>query len=470
MRTILAMILITSSLLAQGGPRAGLEGNWLGSLEAGPGVKLRLAFHFTQSPDGKLTGTLDSLDQGAMGMQLSAVSVNGTAVSIQLQVPPATYTGTLNSAGTEIAGEWHQGGAALPLTVMRVDTTPVIERPQEPKPPFPYRAEDVTYPSKSSGVQLAGTLTMPEAGGPFPAVLLITGSGAQDRDETLLGHKPFLLIADYLTRRGIAVLRVDDRGTAKSTGNFKESTTADFVEDAAGSLAYLKSRKEIDPKRMGLLGHSEGAVIAPMLAVRSSDVAFVVMMAGTGVPGREVLKAQASAIMRASGATQEAIDQNTATQDKLFALADEKVSPVQRDAQLGALEKELLDKVPEGQRKAMTGFVKNQIAMSTSPWMRYFINLDPATFLRQMKTPVLVLNGSLDLQVLPSQNLPAIVSALEQAHNPDYEVIKFPNLNHLFQTAKTGLMSEYAQSTETISPSVLSAMAHWIQIHTGKPE
>ena len=464
------MVFLTSSLLAQGGPSAGLEGNWFGNLDVGQGIKLRLAFHFVKSPDGTLTGTLDSLDQGAMGLQLTSVSLTGSAVSVELQIPPATYTGTLNSTGTEIDGQWHQGGKDLPLPMSRVAVIPALERPQEPKPPFPYRAEDVTYPSKSAGVQLAGTLTMPETGGPFPAVLLITGSGAQDRDETLLGHKPFFLIADYLTRRGIAVLRVDDRGTAKSTGNFAEATTADFVEDAAGSLAYLKSRKEIDPKRIGLIGHSEGAVIAPMLATRSNDVAFVVMMAGTGVSGREVLKAQAAAIMRAGGATQAAIDKNAATQEQLFALADEKLRPAQRDEKVNAIEKELIEKVPADQRAAMTPGVKGQIAMSASPWMRYFVNLDPASILSQMKTPVLVLNGSLDLQVLPSQNLPAIVAALEKAHNPDYEVIKFPNLNHLFQTAKTGGPGEYSQSKETIAPVVLEAMARWIQDHTGKPE
>jgi pimeloyl-ACP methyl ester carboxylesterase len=460
------MMMIVSTLSGQGGPPPNLEGSWLGSLEVGPGVKLRLAFHIAKSAQGDLTGTFDSLDQGAKGLPLAGIKLNGLSVAIELKAPAATYTGTLNSDATELTGNWNQGPASLPLNLKKVDAVPALDRPQEPKGPFPYRAEDVTYPSKAEGVQLAATLTIPEGGGPFPAVLLITGSGAQDRDETLLGHKPFLLIADFLTRRGIAVLRVDDRGTAKSTGNFGSATTADFVEDAAGSLAYLKARKEIDPKHIGVIGHSEGAVIAPILATGSNGVAFVVMMAGTAVRGSEVLKAQAAAIMRAGGASDSAIADNVAVQEQLFTLADPKLDAAQLQARKQTLEQSLLTKLPEDQRAGAASFLHGQVEGAATPWMRYFIAYDPAPALRALKVPVLVLNGSLDLQVPPVQNLPAIVKALERGGNSDYEVVKFPGLNHLFQTAKTGSPAEYAQIPETMAPVVLETMATWIQKHS----
>ncbi len=465
MRFFPIFISLMSFLVAQGAPQASLAGNWMGTLESGPGATLRIALHLTRSPDGILTGTLDSVDQGAMGLPLGAVTLNGSAVSIELKAPAALLTGTLSSDGSEIAGEWRQGGGSLPLTMRRADTVPVLDRPQEPKGPLPYRAEDVQFPSKQAGVQLAGTLTLPQSGGPFPAVLLITGSGAQNRDEELLGHKPFLVIADHLTRAGIAVLRVDDRGTAKSTGVFAGSTTADFVEDAAGSLAYLESRKEIDPKQIGLLGHSEGAVIAPMLAVRDTGVAFVVMMAGTGVSGRDVLKAQAAAVMRAAGASDAAIAANQALQEELFGLAGNDMSPLVRDARVREIEAELLAKLPDDQRAAMEPTIKAQVATGSSAWMRYFVNLNPALTLQKLRTPVLVLNGALDQQVLASQNLPAIAQALEQAGNPDYEIVKFPHLNHLFQTAVTGGPGEYAQIPETVAPLALDVMTTWILRH-----
>ncbi len=458
-----AILLLASSAFAQGGTH--LEGTWLGSLEVGPGTKLRLAFHVAKAAGGELGGTLDSIDQGSMGMQLQAVKITGMAVTMELQTPPASYSGTMNTAGTEIAGEWHQSGMSLALNLKKVDASPVLDRPQEPKEPLPYRAEDVTFPSKAAGVQLAGTLTYPETGGPFPAVLLITGSGAQDRDETLLGHKPFRVIADALTRQGIAVLRVDDRGTAKSSGNFKTATTADFVEDAAGSVEFLKTRKEVDARRIGLIGHSEGAVIAPLLANRSADVAFIVMMAGTGVRGSDVLREQTAAILRSSGAPGEAIATNTSIQKTLMALSDPKLDAAQLEARKKEAETLMMAQVPESQRAQAKAFIHGQVEEAVSPWMRYFVNYDPAPALRALKKPVLVLNGALDQQVLPEQNLPAIVQALEQGRNPDYTVVKFPGLNHLFQTAKTGGPSEYAQITETIAPVVLETIAVWIQKH-----
>jgi uncharacterized protein len=295
---------------------------------------------------------------------------------------------------------------------------------------------------------------------------LITGSGAQDRDEALMGHKPFLIIADYLTRHGIAVLRVDDRGTAKSTGNFSTATTQDFVEDAAGSIAWLGTRKDIDPKRIGVIGHSEGAIIAPILAVRDPHIAFVVMLAGTAVDGKAVLKAQAAAMMGASGATEEQIARNAAVQMAIFHMIDQLNGAAPTDEQVRTAVDEILKTLPEASRAAAGPALQAQMRAASSPWFRYFLTYDPSVILRQLKTPVLAMNGSLDKQVVPSQNLPVIANALEEAGNTDYEIVKLPGLNHLFQTAKSGALSEYASIEETFAPVALETMTEWIARHS----
>lgn len=460
---VTAGILAVSLLPAQTPPPPNLQGAWEGVIHNGH-FSVRVIFHFSRN-GAAWTGTLDSPDQGATGLVLSKVELDGNKLQIQLKAPPATYSGTLNPGATEIAGTWNQNGASVLLNLHRSSGEITLNRPQQPKPPFPYRSEDVTFPSKAAGVQLAGTLTFPQSDVPVPAVLLITGSGAQDRDETLFGHKPFLVIADALTRYGIAVLRVDDRGTAKSTGNFATATTADFVEDAAGSLAYLKSRKEIDVHHLGLIGHSEGAVIAPLLATQDKDVSFIVMLAGTAVNGREVLTRQAADIARAAGASPSAVRENEELQNRLFDLVAKERDPAQLQAKVRALVQEALEKLPAPQRAAAAPALEQQVHMVLSPWFRYFLTLDPAAVLRQVKIPVLAMDGSLDLQVSAAQNLPAIAAALAQAGNPDYEIIEFPGLNHLFQTATTGLPGEYRQISETFSPLVLHLMTDWILLH-----
>jgi hypothetical protein len=318
--------------------------------------------------------------------------------------------------------------------------------------PYPYHDEDLTYDNKVQNVTLAATLTIPQGKGPFPAVVLITGSGPQDRDETLLGHKPFLVLSDYLTRHGIAVLRADDRGTAKSTGDFSTATTADFATDTEAGIAYLKTRAEVDPHKIGLIGHSEGGVIAPMIAARNKDVAFIVMMAGTGVPGDQILPAQGEAIEVAGGKSPEEAAKNAAKLREMLTLVE-----TEKDAII--LEKKLKEKmagdVPEGQ-------IGLQIKQLTSVWFRYFLTYDPATALRKVTCPVLAINGSLDKQVLPSQNLPAIRKALAESGNQHVEVDELTGLNHLFQSAKTGSPAEYPQIQETMSPVALDKMATWI--------
>src|ERR1700734_544900 len=436
-----------------------IDGAWMGALDTGS-IKLHVVFHIVNTADG-LTATLDSPDQGVKGMATSSGKRDGTSLKIEAKTVSGVFEGKIAADLSSIDGTWSQGGGSLPLTLKRVtekdkaDLEP--KRPQNPVKPYPYRDEDVTYENKIQNVTLAATLTIPQGKGPFPAVVLITGSGPQDRDETLLGHKPFLVLSDYLTRHGIAVLRADDRGTAKSTGDFKTATTADFATDTEAGIAYLKTRPEVDPHKIGLIGHSEGAVIAPMIAARNPDVAFIVMMAGTGVPGDQVLAAQGEAIAVTSGTKPEEAAKHAAKEKEMLALIEAERVPSEKDD--AALEKQLREKmagdVPEAQ-------ISLQIKQLTSPWFRYFLPYDPAVALRRVTCAVLVLNGEKDKQVLPQQNLAPIRQALEQANNKHFEVDELPGLNHLFQTANTGSPTEYAQIEETMSPVALEKMATWI--------
>ncbi len=263
----------------------GKEQIWEGKLAAGAGIEFRLVVRLAKTESGELLGTFESPDQGAQKLKLSAVTLDKSRLAFELKLAGAKYEGTLNAEGTEATGSWSQGGAKLPLTFKKTEKIAEIRRPQTPKPPYPYKSEAVTYSNKAGGVTLAGTLTTPSGPGRFPAMILISGSGAQDRDETIFLHKPFLVLADTLTRRGVAVLRVDDRGVGGSTGSISESTSEDFAGDVLAGIAFLKSRPEIDTKKIGLAGHSEGGIIAPMVAARSNDVAFIVLLAGTGLPG-----------------------------------------------------------------------------------------------------------------------------------------------------------------------------------------
>ncbi len=440
---------------------------WQGALDVS-GMKLRLVLKISQAPDGTLTATLDSIDQGAMNLPVDSIIIEGKTMRFEMKQIGGSYEGTFNKDGTEVSGQWKQGGASLPLVLKRADKTaqaPEIKRPQEPKKPYPYREEDVVYENAEAGIKLAGTLTLPRGKGPFPAALLITGSGPQDRDEALLGHRPFLVLADYLTRRGIAVLRTDDRGVGKSTGDFSKATSEDFAGDARAGVEYLKSRKEINPKKIGLIGHSEGGLIAPMVAAQSPDVAFIVLLAGTGVTGEELLLLQATLILKASGVSEEAIAKNRAVQEAIFTVLKEEPDNAQAAKKIREMLTEELAKMSEEEKKAYgisEEFVEIQIKQSLTPWFRYFVTYDPRPTLMKIKCPVLAINGEKDLQVQPGQNLLAIAAALEAGGNSDYTLVKLANLNHLFQTSQTGSPLEYAQIEETFSPIALEVIGDWI--------
>jgi fermentation-respiration switch protein FrsA (DUF1100 family) len=428
-----------------------IDGVWQGTLDAGA-AKLRIAFHITNMEDG-LMATMDSPDQGVNGLLVTTVTRNGSTLVMELKQAGAKFEGKISADLATIDGTWSQGSVSLPLALKHTTSVTYVERkrPQNPVKPYPYKEEEVTYVNKAAGVTLAASLTIPSGKGPFPAVVLITGSGPQDRDESLLEHKPFLVLSDYLTRHGIAVLRADDRGFAKSTGTFATATTADFATDTEAGVAYLKSRPDVAGP-IGLIGHSEGGIIAPMVAARNPEVAFIVMMAGSGVRGDELLVMQGELISEASGVSHEVAEKSAATERKALEIVGQETDAAVTEKKLREL---LGPTVPEAQIGA-------QIKQVTSPWFRYFLVYDPAPALMKVKCPVLAINGEKDLQVPPKQNLPAIRKALEAGGNPNFEVEELAGLNHLFQTAKTGSPAEYAEIEETISPVALQKIADWI--------
>ena len=447
---------------------ADFAGDWAGTLDVG--MKLRIVVHLTAS-DGAWSGTMDSVDQSAKGIPIETVTVQDSSLTLDLPAIKGRYQGTLSDDGTQITGTWSQAGGTWPLNFTRGDATsiPGPNRPQEPKPPLPYNAEDVTYSNAKAGITLAGTFTEPHGKGPFPAVLLITGSGPQDRDEAVMTHKPFLVLSDYLTRQGIAVLRVDDRGVGKSTGTYRGSTTDDFVDDAMAGVAYLKTRKDVDSKHIGLVGHSEGGIIAPIVATRSKDIAFIVLLAGTGVPLDEVLMRQTSLIIKANGGTDDMVKFNEAASRRMFAVVRAETDSLLADQKLHAVADSLVGEasrvLPEHAGEARAN-IEGSIAMLNSPWFRYLLAYDPAATLRRVKVPVLALDGSLDLQVDPKQNLPVIEKALKAGGNRDVTCTELPGLNHLFQTATTGSPNEYAKIEETMSPVAMKMVSDWILAHS----
>ncbi|MBI3838000.1 MAG: alpha/beta fold hydrolase [Planctomycetia bacterium] len=443
-----------------------IDGVWQGVLKAS-GVELRLVFRVAKDEQGQLTASMDSPDQGAKGIRIDTATLAGDDVRFEVKRIKGAFEGKLSADGREIKGQWKQLGPALALDLKRLDKEPDYSRPQEPKKPYPYAEEEVVYENATASVKLAGTLTLPVSDQSVPAVLMITGSGAQDRDETLLGHKPFLVLADYLTRRGIAVLRVDDRGVGGSTGDTAASTTDEFVGDVLAGVAYLKGRKEINPRRIGLIGHSEGGIIAPLAASRSADVAFIVMLAGTGTTGEEIVYRQGGLIAKAQGANDLTVAASRVVQRQIFKIVKEEPDRSKAEQQVrdvlataGTLAAVVVPK------ETLQAQAETQVKAVFSPWFRFFLTYDPQPALRKVRCPVLAINGEKDLQVDPKQNLQPIEAALKEGGNSDYTLKELPGLNHLFQHCQTGSPSEYATIDETFAPEALELVAEWIRERT----
>lgn len=444
-----------------------ITGQWNGALKI-QGTQMRLVFNISQT-ENSLSSTMDSPDQGAKGIPTTTTSFENSILKITIANAKIEYEGTLGQDNI-IVGTFKQGGQSFPMNLSKekIDKEKLV-RPQEPIKPFPYYSEDITFENKKVGINLAGTLTLPNKEGVFPVVILISGSGPQNRDEELLGHKPFLVLSDFLTKNGIAVLRYDDRGIAMSKGDFKTATSADFATDVESAIAYLKTRKEINKNKIGLIGHSEGGLIAPMVASKSKDVAFIILLAGTGIQGDSLLLLQKKLIEEASGINKEDIQKGQSSNRKVFDIVNKSTSLEQLNSDLTIYFKQILKDNPNTQKPAEMSdddFVKLQVKQIASPWMQYFIKYNPAAALEKVKCPVLAINGEKDLQVPPKENLEAIKKALTKGGNKRVATKELPNLNHLFQECNTGSPDEYATIEQTFSPIALTEILKWLQTQT----
>ncbi len=441
-----------------------ITGEWSGVLNV-QGIQLRLIFNVTQTEKG-LTSTMDSPDQGAKGIPITQTTFENSKVKFEVDNIQMEYIGELKE--NEIVGTLKQNGQEFPLTLTRTTIKKeVSRRPQEPVKPYPYHSEEVTFTNKNANIVLSGTLTFPKQKGRFPTVILITGSGTQNRDEEILGHKPFLVLSDFLTKNGIAVLRYDDRGFGQPYEVSNTTpTTADLATDVESAIEYLKTRKEVNVRKIGLIGHSEGGIIAPMVAAKSKDVNFIVLLAGTGIRGDKVLLQQQELILRSAGTSDEDIraitEINAKIFDKVICSNDSNKLKADLTEQLNEMfNADKTQQIPSGITKEE--FIAKQVSNVINPWMQYFLKYDPTTALRTVKCAVLALNGEKDLQVSSKENLYAIKNTLNKSGNKKVTIMELPNLNHLFQECITGAPSEYGTIEQTFSPTALEIITQWIK-------
>ncbi len=439
---------------------ASAEGVWQGALE-GNGMRLRLQLHVSHDDQKQLVAALDSPDQGVSGLPAIKVGQKDAVFHFEIPVVTGVYDGTLNAAKTTITGSWAQNGIEQKLNFKRSDQLLELVRPQNPVKPYPYKEEEISFPNEKAKITLAGTLTLPRGPGPFPSAILISGSGPHDRDESIVGHRPFLVLADYLSRKGIAVLRFDKRGIGKSTGDYANATTEDFAADTEAALFYLKSRKEIGPNRTGLIGHSEGGLIAPLLASRSGGVAWIVLLAGPGLNGEDALLLQSELILKSSGVDDDQIAKTRVFNKQTYALVRQEKNPA-------ALQAKLADLVQSSSMSAMLppAALQSQLRVVASPWFRFFLDYDPIPALQKTTCPVLALTGEKDIQVPAKENLAKIQKALQDGGNKDFQATELPGLNHLFQHSPTGSIGEYGSIEETMAPEALNAISDWVLKHS----
>ena len=434
-----------------------IEGSWNGILKT-ENFELKIVFNISKS-DTLYTATMDSPDQGAKGIPVNRVEFNGTIVKLFVSSAMVEYSGVF--MGDKIMGTFKQGSAAIPLNLTKRPFEGP-KRPQEPRAPFTYSVQEVSFISPKAGIELSGTLTLPKDANPKALVVLISGSGPQNRDEEIMNHKPFLLWADYLTKRGIGVLRFDDRGVGKSGGIFSASTSFDFADDVNSAVDYLRGREEFKNIKIGLMGHSEGGLIAPIVASKRSDVSFLVLLAAPGVKGSDIIVAQQELIGKASGAPAEEVEKYSKISRELYDIIDkERDNPI--------LKKLLRDFIAKNAGEATESQINQQIAAITTPWMLTFLNYDPAEAQTKIKIPLIAVNGTKDLQVPYEENLKALEKSFLTAHGNNRDsfdkyvtIKKIEGVNHLFQRSETGLPMEYSKIEETISPEVLEIVTTWI--------
>ena len=428
----------------------GTAGDWQGELQVQPGVTLLLVLHLYQN-DSDWQVSLDSPAQQAFGIPGSVQSKTETDVAVTFDSIGARYEASLNNDRLE--GTFRQGGKDFELILFRQSdkgkgaAAIPPARPQHPTPPFDYQVEEITYKHVTEDFSFGATLTLPEGKGPFPAAILVSGSGPQDRDETLMGHKPFWVLADHLTKAGIAVLRFDDRGTSQSGGVFEGTTIDGFSTDVASAFAYLESREDIDANKIGVVGHSEGGMTAPLFAAKKPNVAFMVLLAGLGVDGKTLWAEQQRDIARAYGSS---------NADEIYTVMNDFAQQIID----GAEPQQLL------QLLRSAGFDKSTasryINLMANEWGRSFLTYQPASVLSALTMPVLAINGAKDLQVSADSNISAMQRIFAASGNRNVTLKVLPGQNHLFQQADSGLPDEYARISQTIAPVTLNLISNWI--------
>lgn len=459
-----------------------LNGNWEGELNAN-GKKIPVVFHISTDKEGKYSATFDSPSQQAFNLACGDVIVHSDSVVVLMPVVNGKYNGILNAEGKQLNGKWYQGGLSMPLDLVRTGEATVAKkviRPQDPVPPFPYKSEDLIYYNADRSIRYGATFTVPLPdpnveyfrAPVYPTVLLITGSGMQDRDESLMNHRPFAVIADYFSRRGIAVLRVDDRGMGKSTGNFTKATSADFANDVEAGINYLKTRTDVDSTQLGLLGHSEGGMIAPMVASRRPDVKFIILLAGPGVKITELMEQQVVDVSLAEGVSKKNMEEyRLLYRDLLKCILAEKDTNTAREKAMVLFNEWKKDRNKKLVRQttgvtdeeSQVKYINELMRPLKGVWFDYFLRFDPEIYLDKVKCPVLALNGGNDIQVAPKPNLAGIQSALTKGGNTRFTIREMPGLNHLFQHCKKCTVAEYGELEETFSPEVLDIIAGWIK-------
>lgn len=441
-----------------------ISGKWVGRF----GGQATLVFHFKKSGD-TLSGTFDSPRENAFGIPLSTVSALADTVAVTVKQLHVSFKGRL-TGDTAISGSWLQGAAILPITFIK---TPEL-RPQQPVPPFSYNSEEVAFDNADKSIRFGGTFTYPKSGGPFVTAILITGSGQEDRDETIMGHKPFAVIADHLTKNGYAVLRVDDRGIGKTSGTLEGVTSLDFAKDVEAAIDYVKGRKEVNVGGIGLIGHSEGGLIANIVGVqRSNDVQFIISLAGPGVRGSVLMAEQNEKILTKQGVSaggvafykgfiRQVMDSLTLESDSVAvyrraSLIFNKLKQTTPDSVIASL----------GIFSDMqAGMLMRSVAGNLSgSWMKYFITSDPAAYIEQLSCKYLALNGSEDVQVVAKLNLPGIEAALKKSKSTGYAVKEIKGVNHLFQHCRLCTVAEYGDLEETFAPDALNVITEWLNGH-----
>lgn len=448
----LILLLFFNSVQSQG-----ITGDWSGNLKVSA-MELPLIFHIKETDSG-LAATMDSPKQGAFGLTVTQTSFEDSILRLVVQNAGITYEGTYDEANEIINGNFQQATMNLPLVLTKnkgeSKSTGSPARPQEPTAPFPYQTEEVSFKNMLDNISLSGTLSLPKETGSFPAVILISGSGPQNRDSEIFGHKPFLVLSDHLTKNGIAVLRFDERGVGQSEGDFERATSEDFAKDVQAALTYLNSRDEINQNRIGLIGHSEGGMIAPMVANNTSDVSFIVLLAGQGLAGDTNLLLQKKILEQRSGFDSVSIAQS----QNIFKKAYEIIGNLEGEEMLSELrnhfEKKFGDSYTEDQLNSLVHGL-------TTPWMRFYLNYDPAPVIDNLNIPILALFGENDFQVPPKENSEIIAQSLKNSGNQRGKILVMEDLNHLFQESETGLPGEYGQIEQTISPKVLEVVTQWI--------